>query len=160
MSGIGSGWMERITGGGQQEVKQADTAQRETPDNNAYRGARGLDPEVIEEIEKRFGFDKPIYERYLIMLRDYLIFDFGESLFKGRSVIGLIIERMPVSISLGLWSTLITYLVCIPLGIRKAVRHSSEFDVWTSTVIILANAIPTFIFAIILIIFVCWRDLF
>lgn len=119
----------------------------------AYRGARGLDPEVIAEIEKRFGFDKPLYVRYFNMLRRYIVFDFGESLFKGRSVVGLIIDRMPVSISLGIWSTLIIYLISIPLGIRKAVRNGSRFDTWSSTVVILGNAIPTFLFAIVLIIF-------
>lgn len=152
MNGISSGWMERITGEGQQEV-QDDTSSMDTPaSGSAYRGAEGLHPEVIKSIEREFGFDKPIYVRYFIMMKDYLMFDFGDSLFKGGSVVGLIVERMPVSISLGLWSTLIIYLVCIPLGIRKAVSHSSAFDVWTSTVIILANAIPVFIFAIILII--------
>lgn len=148
-SGIGSGWMERISGEGQQEVQPDEGSLQ---GDTSYRGSRGLHPKVIEDIEKRFGFDKPIHERYFKMLKDYLMFDFGDSLFKGGSVIGLILERMPVSISLGLWSTLIIYLVCIPLGIRKAIQHSSKFDVWTSTVIILGNAIPTFIFAIILII--------
>jgi microcin C transport system permease protein len=118
-----------------------------------YRGARGLDPEVITEIEKRFGFDKPLHVRYFKMLKDYGSFHFGDSLFKGRSVLGLIVDRMPVSISLGIWSTLIIYLVSIPLGIRKALCHGSKFDVWTSTAVILGNAIPTFLFAIVLIIF-------
>jgi microcin C transport system permease protein len=128
-----------------------------------YRGARGLEPEVIAEIEKRFGFDKPLHLRYLRMLADYATLDFGESLFKGRTVTGLIANRLPVSISLGIWSTLIIYLVSIPLGIRKALRHGSRFDIWTSTAVILGNAIPTFLFAIVLIIFLAggsYLDLF
>jgi len=149
MTGIGSNPLARISGGGQKEVQHASAEDK----SGAYRGARGLDPEVIAEIKKRFGFDKPIHVRYLKMLKDYICFDFGDSLFKGRSVVALIIERMPVSISLGLWSTLIIYMICIPLGIRKAVQHGSRFDVWTSTAIILGNAIPTFLFAIFLIIF-------
>lgn len=152
MTGTGSGLMERITGENQQEVQQTPTG-IDKDITSKYRGARGLDPEVITAIEKRFGFDKPIYVRYFEMLKDYILFDFGESLFKGRSVISLIIERLPVSVSLGVWSTLIIYIVCIPLGIRKAVKHNTRFDVWTSTVIILGNAIPTFLFAIVLIIF-------
>lgn len=152
MTGTGSGLMERITGENQQEVQQAPTG-IDKDVTSKYRGARGLDPEVIAAIEKRFGFDKPIYVRYIEMLKDYILFDFGESLFKGRSVISLIVERLPVSVSLGVWSTLIIYIVCIPLGIRKAVKHNTRFDVWTSTVIILGNAIPTFLFAIVLIIF-------
>lgn len=149
MSGLGPNMvMERISGAGQQEVSQ--DIDKEV---SAYRGARGLDPEVIEEIKRRFGFDRPLHVRYLDMLRRYIVFDFGESLFRGRTVVGLIIERLPVSMSLGLWSTLIIYLVSIPMGIRKAVSHGSRFDIWTSTVIILGNAIPTFLFAIVLIIF-------
>lgn len=116
------------------------------------RASRGLDPEVIAQIEKQFGFDRPMHERYFNMLVDYLSFDFGESLFKANTVIGLIVDRLPVSVSLGLWSTLIIYLVSIPLGIRKAVKHHSTFDVWTSWVVIIGNAIPAFLFAILLII--------
>jgi microcin C transport system permease protein len=108
---------------------------------------------VIAEIEKRFGFDKPLHVRYFDMLKRYVVFDFGDSLFRGRSVVGLIVERLPVSLSLGVWSTLIIYLVSIPLGVRKAVRHGSRFDVWSSTVVILGNAIPGFLFAIVLVIF-------
>ncbi|MGL5236722.1 MAG: microcin C ABC transporter permease YejB, partial [Plesiomonas shigelloides] len=100
----------------------------------------------------RFGFDKPLHERYFTMLWDYLRFDFGNSLFKGGSVISLIVDRMPVSISIGLWSTLIIYLISIPLGIRKAVYHGSRFDIWTSSLVIIGNAIPGFLFAILLIV--------
>ncbi|QTF08009.1 microcin C ABC transporter permease YejB [Brenneria izadpanahii] len=119
---------------------------------NTYRGARGLDPEVIEEITKRYGFDKPIHERYFKLLWDYLRFDFGDSLFRGSSVIQLIKESMPVSITLGLWSTLIIYLVSIPLGIKKAVKNGTAFDTWSSTLIIIGYAIPAFLFAILLIV--------
>jgi len=157
MSGIqGNMIMERISGQGMQEAGGSlDSsgpagAQGET---SGYRGARGLEPEVIAEIEKRFGFDKPLHVRYFDMLKRYAVFDFGDSLFKGRSVVGLIIDRLPVSISLGVWSTLIIYLISIPMGIRKAVRNGSRFDIWTSSAVIVGNAIPTFLFAIILIIF-------
>jgi len=133
--------------GGQQQSQQsgANTTSR-------YRGAQGLDPEIIKEIEIRFGFDKPLYVRFFEMIRDYLAFDFGESLFSGRRVVDLVISRMPVSISLGLWTTLIIYLVSIPLGIGKAVQDGSRFDLWTSTIIVGAYAIPSFLFAILLII--------
>lgn len=119
---------------------------------SSYRGARGLPPEIIERIEKLYGFDKPPLERFLSMMRQYLTFDFGESYYRDRSVIELIIEKLPVSISLGLWSTLLIYLISIPLGIRKAVQHGSQFDVWTSAAIIIGYAIPSFLFAIILVI--------
>jgi len=150
LSGVNSNMvMERISGEGRQEVSEAS---KKDDDRSLYRGSRGLDPEVIEAIKVRFGFDKPLHVRYFDMLRRYIVFDFGESLFRGGTVIGLIAERMPVSISLGLWSTLIIYLVSIPLGIRKAVRNGSRFDLWTSTAIILGNAIPTFLFAVLLVI--------
>lgn len=137
MSGVNSNMvMERISGAGQME-----TAPDSGPDEGgSYRGARGLDPEVIAEIERRFGFDRPLHTRYFQMLKQYAAFDFGESLFRGRTVIGLIIDRLPVSVSLGLWSTLIIYLVSIPLGIRKAVRHGSRFDIWSSSIVIIGNA--------------------
>lgn len=117
-----------------------------------YRGGRGLDPEVIAEITHRYGFDKPLHERYLKMLGDYLRFDFGDSLFHNASVLQLIKDSLPVSVSLGLWSTLIIYLVSIPLGIRKAVSNGSRFDIWSSTLIIIGYAIPAFLFAILLIV--------
>jgi microcin C transport system permease protein len=117
-----------------------------------YKGAQGLDPEFIKSLEKQFGFDKPAPERFLKMIKDYATFNFGESYFRDRSVVSLMVEKMPVSISLGLWLTLITYLVSVPLGIRKAVRDGSNFDVWTSGVIIVGYAIPSFIFAIMLIV--------
>jgi microcin C transport system permease protein len=117
-----------------------------------YRGAQGLDPEFIKSLEKQFGFDKPAPERFLLMIKDYLTFNFGESYFRDRSVLSLMAEKLPVSISLGLWLTLVQYLVSIPLGIRKAVKDGSTFDVWTSGVIIIGYAIPSFIFAIMLIV--------
>jgi microcin C transport system permease protein len=117
-----------------------------------YRGAQGLDPKFIEQLEKQFGFDKPAHERFFLMLWNYMRFDFGKSFFRDVSVLQLIKEKMPVSISLGIWLTLLTYLISIPLGIRKAVSDGSTFDVWTSGVIIIGYAIPGFLFAILLII--------
>jgi microcin C transport system permease protein len=117
-----------------------------------YRGAQGLDPEFIKSLEKQFGFDKPAHERFLLMMGNYLTFDFGESYFRDRSVLSLIAEKLPVSISLGLWLTLIQYLVSIPLGIRKAVKDGSTFDVWTSGVVIVGYAIPSFLFSVLLIV--------
>src|SRR5690242_10451972 len=117
-----------------------------------YRGARGLDPALIRDLEKRFGFDKPAPERFLLMMKQFVVFDFGNSFFQDRRVIDLVLDKLPVSISLGLWATLLTYLVCIPLGIAKAVRDGSRFDLWTTTVIVVGNAIPSFLFAILLIV--------
>lgn len=117
-----------------------------------YRGAQGLRPEIIAKIEKQFGFDKPAHERFFDMLWNYARFDFGESYFQNRRVVDLLIDKLPVSISLGLWTTLIAFLISIPLGIRKAVRDGSRFDVWSSGVIIAGYAIPSFLFAIILIV--------
>ncbi len=117
-----------------------------------YRGAQGLRPHIIAEIEKQFGFDKPAHERFFMMIRDYARFDFGKSYFQDRRVIDLVLEKMPVSISLGLWTTLIMYSVSIPLGIRKAVNDGTRFDAWTSSVVIVGNAIPSFLFAILLIV--------
>jgi microcin C transport system permease protein len=117
-----------------------------------YRGAQGLDPAFIEELEKQFGFDKPSHERFLIMIGDYAQFDFGNSFYRDVPVSQLIAEKLPVSISLGLWTTLITYLISIPLGIAKARRSGSSFDIWTSGVIIVGYAIPGFLFAVLLII--------
>jgi microcin C transport system permease protein len=117
-----------------------------------YRGARGLDPEFIKSLEKQFGFDKPAYQRFSIMVWDYLRFDFGKSYFRDTHVIELVKQKLPVSMSLGLWMMLLSYLISIPLGIRKAVRDGSRFDVWTSSVIIIGYAIPGFLFAILLIV--------
>jgi microcin C transport system permease protein len=111
-----------------------------------------LPKEFIESLEKQFGFDKPAYERFLLMLWNYARFDFGKSYFRDTTVLQLIKEKLPVSISLGIWLTLLTYLISIPLGIRKAVKDGSQFDVWTSGAIIVGYAIPGFLFAILLII--------
>jgi microcin C transport system permease protein len=117
-----------------------------------YRGARGLDPEFIKSLEKQFGFDKPAYQRFFIMVWNYLRFDFGKSYFRDTRVIDLVKEKLPVSMSLGLWMMLLSYLISIPLGVRKAVQDGSRFDVWTSTVVIVGYAIPSFLFAILLIV--------
>jgi microcin C transport system permease protein len=120
--------------------------------NSKYRGAQGLDPEFIKSLEKQFGFDQPAYIRFFIMLKNYATFDFGKSYFRDVSVLELIKEKLPVSMSLGIWMTLLTYMISIPLGIRKAVNDGSRFDVWTSGVVIIGYAIPGFLFAILLII--------
>ena len=141
-----AGATDRFTGGGDDSNNQSE--------NNEYKGARGLPPELIEDSEKQFGFDKPPVERFLTMLWNYIRFDFGESYFRSITIIDLILEKMPVSITLGLWSTLLAYLVSIPLGIRKAIKDGSAFDVWTSGIIIAAYAIPGLLFGILLIVLV------
>ncbi len=138
--------------GGQGEPQGAGTGQRSHSSTSKYRGAEGLDPEIVKEIERMFGFDKPVHERFFTMIWNYARFDFGDSYFRDRSVVDIVLEKMPVSISLGIWTTLFVYLVSIPLGIRKAVRDGSNFDVWTSGVIIAGNSIPSFLFAILLIV--------
>ncbi|HEY4136104.1 MAG TPA: microcin C ABC transporter permease YejB [Alphaproteobacteria bacterium] len=120
--------------------------------NSNYRGAQGLDPKLVAEIEQLYGFDKPAYERFWLMMKQYVRLDFGRSFFRDRSVIDLVLEKMPVSISLGLWTTLLIYLISVPLGIAKAVRDGSAFDIWTSAVVIVGNAIPSFLFAILLVV--------
>jgi microcin C transport system permease protein len=137
---------ERVSGEGGEFKPQAGGS------DTRYRGARGLDPALIRELEKQYGFDKPPIDRFLLMLRNYLTFDFGNSFFRDRRVVDLIKDKLPVSISIGLWTTLITYFVSIPLGIRKAVRDGSRFDVWTSGVVIVGNAVPGFLFAVLLIV--------
>jgi microcin C transport system permease protein len=117
-----------------------------------YRGAQGLPPEFIEQLEKQFGFDKPLHERFLLMMRNFAVFDFGKSYYRDRSVGQLVLDKMPVSISLGLWTTLLVYLISIPLGISKAIRDGSRFDIATSTVVVIGNAVPSFLFAILLIV--------
>ncbi|SDI93053.1 microcin C transport system permease protein [Pseudomonas flavescens] len=116
------------------------------------RASRGLDPKLIADIERQYGFDKPPLERLWLMLGNYARLDFGDSFFRGATVVDLILEKLPVTLSLGFWATLITYLVSIPLGIRKAVRHGSRFDVWSSVAIIVGYAIPAFLFALLLIV--------
>jgi microcin C transport system permease protein len=155
LTGTDVGATARIGGGTGGEISgQAGQAQAQTAGEatSKYRGAQGLDPEFIKQIEKQFGFDKPIHERFLLMMANYVQFDFGESYFRNQSVVSLVIEKMPVSISLGLWTTLIIYSVSIPLGIRKAVRDGTPFDVWTSGFIIVGYAIPGFLLALLLIV--------
>jgi microcin C transport system permease protein len=118
----------------------------------SYRGAQGLPKDFVEKLEKQFGFDKPLHERFFSMLWNYMRFDFGESYFRSDSVLSIVLEKMPVSISLGLWTTFLTYLVCIPLGISKAVRDGSRFDVISSAIVIVGQAIPSFSFAVLLVI--------
>ena len=144
----------RVSGSSNAEVGgTAGQAQPGTASlTSRYRGAQGLDPEFIKRLEKQFGFDKPAYVRFFIMIRNYATFDFGNSFFRDKSVIGLILEKMPVSISIGVWSSLIIYFISIPLGVAKAVRDGSRFDVWTSGAVIFGNAIPGFLFAILLIV--------
>lgn len=154
LQGQGGDGTDRITGGGGDFGN--DSSEQTTglggEGSSKYRGAQGLDPEFIEKLEKQFGFDKPAHERFAMMIWNYARFDFGESYFRSISVIDLILEKMPVSISLGLWITFISYGVSIPLGIRKAVQDGSRFDVWTSAVITIAYAVPGFLFAILLIV--------
>jgi microcin C transport system permease protein len=154
IKGTAAGATSRIAGGGGEigMAGQAMLGGSAVATNSAYRGAQGLDPEFIKQLEKIYGFDKPPLERFTKMITDYLHLDFGKSFFRDEQVIDLIREKMPVSISLGLWTTLLVYLISIPLGIAKAVRDGSTFDIWTSTLIITGYAIPSFLFAILLII--------
>lgn len=146
---------ERFSGGGSDAGAAQNMMQQSLTSSsgaNKYRGAQGLDPEFVKSLEKQFGFDKPVGERYVLMLKNYLMFDFGQSYFRDRGVMELVADKMPVSISLGLWTTLLVYLISIPMGIKKAVRDGSKFDIWTSGVIIAGYAIPGFLFAILLIV--------
>ncbi|WP_181700439.1 microcin C ABC transporter permease YejB [Chthonobacter albigriseus] len=142
---------DRITGGSGDFAAGAEPGGGGGTTSN-YRGAQGLDPEFIKELEVQFGFDKPPLERFGLMLWNYARFDFGTSYFRDTAVVDLILEKMPVSISLGLWLTLISYAISIPLGIRKAVQDGSRFDTWTSTVIVIGYAVPGFLFAVLLIV--------
>ena len=160
IQGIGVDATSRISGTGPGETGQRDTGTGAPAADggggisteSTYRGARGLDPALVAEIEKLYGFDKPLWERFWSMMGSYVMFDFGTSFFRNETVVGLVLEKMPVSISLGIWTTLIVYLISIPLGIAKAVRDGSRFDVWTSGVIVVGNAIPGFLFALLLIV--------
>jgi len=135
------------------DAKSQFTATAAAAGSEKYRGTQGVPEELVKELEKQFGFDKPAHQRLWKMIKDYLCFDFGRSYYQDKSVIELIAERMPVSVSLGLWSTLIIYLIAIPLGIRKAVKDNSAFDAWTSFLVVLGSAIPVFLFAVFLIVF-------
>jgi len=153
------------TAGGDMSGQQLAERQAGDQTTGRYRGAQGLPPEFIKELERQFGFDKPLHERFLLMMGNYLQLDFGRSYFRDRGVLQLVLEKLPVSVSLGLWTMLITYLVCIPLGIAKAVRDGSKFDVRTSFAITIGYAVPSFLFAILLIVlfaggrFVAWFPL-
>ncbi|MFT4346820.1 microcin C ABC transporter permease YejB [Bartonella ancashensis] len=158
LQGMGGDSIRRISGGGDLGFSSdvvLDGAHIESSSQGSlkYRGAQGLDPEFIAELERQFGFDKPPLERYFMMLSRYLRFDFGESYIQGRSVIELIKDALPVSLSLGFWHLLISYAISIPLGIRKALKEGSVFDVWTSAAIIVGYAIPNFLFGIFLLVF-------
>lgn len=149
LQGHGTEATSRFSGGGSGELAPQATA---TGQQTAYRGAQGLDPDFIKELEKMYGFDKPAPERFLIMIKNYLRFDLGTSYYRDIKVTDLILEKMPVSISLGLWSTVLIYFISIPLGIRKAVKDGQSFDIWTSAAIFIGYAVPSFLFAILLII--------
>ncbi|MBC9208354.1 microcin C ABC transporter permease YejB [Roseomonas aerophila] len=151
LRGQGGSAIGRIANDGGGEVRTPSGGDSSGPAGN-YRGARGLDPAVVAEIERTFGFDKPAHVRFFEMLKGYLTFDFGRSLFQGRPVLDLLLEKMPVSISLGLWSTLLIYFISIPLGIAKAVRDGSRFDFWSSAVVLVGYAVPGFLFAILLVV--------
>ena len=147
LSGSDTGATSRISGGAGGDFAgrgMAQGASQIDAGSSKYRGAQGLDPEFIKKLEKQFGFDKPAYERFGLMLWNYARFDFGKSYFRDVSVLHLVREKLPVSMSLGIWMTLLTYLISIPLGIRKAVDDGSAFDVWTSGIIIVGYAIPGF----------------
>ena len=142
----------RVGGSGAGETRAGPGGSPTGGVTDKYRGARGIDPDLIRQLERQYGFDRPAPERFVRMIRSYLTFDFGSSFYRDRRVIDLIAEKLPVSISLGLWTTLVIYLVSIPLGIAKAVRDGTRFDVWTSGVVIVGYAIPSFLFAILLIV--------
>ncbi len=153
IQGTAIGATARIGGSGGGDLSSGSAPNTGSNTESAYHGAQGLDPDFIKELEKQFGFDKPAHERFFLMMKNYLAFDFGTSYFRDESVVNLVLEKMPVSISLGLWTTLLVYLISIPLGIKKAVRDGTRFDVWTSSLIIVGNAIPSFLFAVALIVF-------
>jgi microcin C transport system permease protein len=154
LSGLETGAASRVSGssGGDFAGRVGLPGSAQGGMNSKYRGAQGLDPAFIKSLEKQFGFDKPAYERFFIMMWNYARFDFGKSYFRDVSVIDLIGEKLPVSISLGIWMTLLSYLISIPLGIRKAVKDGTQFDMWTSSVIIIGYAVPGFLIAILFII--------
>lgn len=154
LTGTESSITSRIGGGGSDVGGAAQSQAGGAGESvmSKYRGAQGLEPEFIKELEKQFGFDKPAHERFFLMIKNYLTFDFGKSYFRDTPVIDLIKEKLPVSISLGLWMMLITYLISIPLGIRKAVHDGEKFDTWTSTALIVGYAVPGFMVAVFLLI--------
>ncbi len=152
VTGADTGASSRVSGSSGGDFGSRGPGNAMNDGGSKYRGAQGLDPEFIKSLEKQFGFDKPAHERFALMVWNYARFDFGKSYFRDVTVIQLIKEKLPVSMSLGIWMTLLSYLISIPLGIRKAVADGSRFDVWTSAIIIVGFAIPGFLFAILLII--------
>ena len=146
VSGGSGGVSTRATG------MSADIGASSLNDSSRNPASRGLDPEILADLEKQFGFDKPVHERFLNMLYSYMTLDFGESYFQDRPVVDLVIERLPISISLGLWSMLLIYTISLPLGVRKAVKDGTRFDIWTSALLFIGYAVPGFLFAILLII--------
>ncbi|GAA0594428.1 microcin C ABC transporter permease YejB [Caenispirillum bisanense] len=151
VQGTGVDATARITGGGGGEAGGGPRGGM-TGDGSTYRGAQGLPPDFIADIERQYGFDKPAHERFWLMIRNYATFDLGQSYYRDRDVLDLVLDKLPVSASLGIWSTLIIYLVSIPLGVMKAVRDGSRFDTWSSGVVIVGYAVPAFLFAILLIV--------
>jgi microcin C transport system permease protein len=157
LAGRDSSIVSRIGGGGN-DALSSNNSQAQLGQGAAdavtskYRGAQGLDPEFVKSLEKQFGFDKPAYERFFLMMKNYLTFNFGQSYFRDVSVLQLIKEKLPVSVSLGIWMLLLSYMISIPLGIRKAVHDGEPFDTWSSTVLVVAYAIPGFLFAVLLLI--------
>ena len=153
IEGTAVGATERFSGsasGG--ELRQRPQQGEGDGGSGAYRGARGLPKELIQRIEKMYGFDKPIGERFFLMMKSFIALDFGDSFFRNRRVVDLVIDKLPVSLSIGLWTTLLIYFVSIPLGIRKAIRDGSRMDISTSAILIVLNAIPGFLFAVLLIV--------
>jgi microcin C transport system permease protein len=143
----------RFSGGGEGELNSSFDASSFEAGDSKYRGSQGLDPDIIKEIEVMYGMDKPAHERFFKMLKSYIFFDFGESFFRDQKVTSLVLDKMPVSISLGLWTTLLVYLISITLGIRKAIKDGSRFDIISSSIVTIGYAIPNFLFAVILIVF-------
>ena len=153
LQGFDMGATSRFSGGGGETCHGGGAQMSQGGDvSSKYRGAQGLDPKFIAELEKQFGFDKPAWERFLLMVKNYAMFDFGRSYFRDESVLKLIGQKLPVSVSLGLWMTLLSYAISIPLGIAKAVRDGTRFDAWTSNLIVVGYAIPSFLFAMLLIV--------
>jgi len=142
----------RFSGGDESENLSNFDSDSSANFDSKYRGAQGLDPDIIKEIEEMYGMNRPAHIRFFSMMKDYFTFNFGESFFRDRKVIDLVLDKMPVSISLGLWTTLLVYLISIPLGIRKAIKDGSRFDITSSTIITIGYAIPSFLFAVILIV--------
>jgi len=143
----------RFSGGDEGELNSSFDASSFDDGDSKYRGAQGLDPDIIKEIEVMYGMNKPAHERFFKMLKSYILFDFGESFFRDQKVTSLVLDKMPVSISLGLWTTLLVYIISIPLGIRKAIKDGSRFDIISSSIVTIGYAIPNFLFAVILIVF-------